>query len=207
MGAPTDAIRDNVRGELTELAEIEDPGLRDKVVEAWALALARDGFSRISDMEGSGAPGYWVLKRGTQLDHIRGVTRLSIRYADELKAMYPELPLDRDVLVAGALIHDVGKPLEYNAAKIASWSANPHVSGWPATRHPVHGWHICLTAGLPEHIAHIAAAHSREGDSIVRSLECTIIHHCDHALWQALRIGGLVEGGPPRMHPNPGARE
>ena len=96
MGAPTDAIRDNVRGELPELAEIKDAALRDKVVEAWALALARDGFSRISEMEGSGAPGYWVLKRGTQLDHIRGVTRLSIRYADELQAMYPELPLDRD---------------------------------------------------------------------------------------------------------------
>ena len=34
MGAPTDAIRDNVRGELPELAEIKDAELRDKVVEA-----------------------------------------------------------------------------------------------------------------------------------------------------------------------------
>ena len=207
MDVVTDAIRDDVRRELVELGEIQDADLRDKVVEAWALALARDGFKRISEIEGSGAPGYWVLVRGTQLDHIRGVTRLAIRYADELKAMYPELPLDRDVLVAGALIHDVGKPLEYNAAKIADWSTVPHVAGWPATRHPVHGWHICLTVGLPERIAHIAAAHSREGDSIVRSLECTIIHYCDHALSQALRVGGLVHDGPPRLHPNPGARD
>ncbi|WP_439605097.1 HD domain-containing protein [Shinella sp.] len=202
-----DIIRVNVREELPELGEITNVELRDKVVEAWAYALSREGMSRISDMEGSGAPGYWILTKGTQLDHIRGVTRLAIRYGDELLSMYPDLPLNRDVLIAGALIHDVGKPLEYNPTKMADWSARPHEAGWPVTRHPVHGWHVCLTVGLPENIAHIAAAHSREGDTIVRSMECTVIQACDHALWQVLRLGGMIKDGEPRYHPNPSARD
>lgn len=202
-----ETVRKNVRAELPELEEIVSVELRDKVVAAWAYSLLREGMSRISDMEGSGAPGYWILTKGTQLDHIRGVTRLAIRYGDELKLIHPELPLDRDVLVAGALIHDVGKPLEYNQAKIEDWAARPHLAGWPVTRHPVHGWHVCLHVGLPENIAHIAAAHSREGDTIVRSMECTVIQACDHALWQVLRLGGLIKDGPPRYHPNPAARD
>jgi hypothetical protein len=105
------------------------------------------------------------------------------------------------------LTRAIGKPLEYNQAKIEDWSARPHLAGWPVTRHPVHGWHVCLHVGLPENIAHIAAAHSREGDTIVRSMECTVIQACDHALWQVLRLGGLIKDGPPRYHPNPAARD
>jgi 23S rRNA maturation-related 3'-5' exoribonuclease YhaM len=51
-----------------------------------------------------------TLKKGTQADHIRGVTRLAIAIADDFTANFPGIPIKRDIVVAGALCHDVGKP-------------------------------------------------------------------------------------------------
>ena len=50
-----------------------------KVVEAWALALASSSFGAIGEIEPSGNPGVNTLKRGSQTDHIRGVTRMAMR--------------------------------------------------------------------------------------------------------------------------------
>ena len=108
--AVTDELRARVRAELPEVEEIRDPELRDKVVEAWALALAASSFGAIEEIEPSGNPGVNTLRRGSQTDHIRGVTRLAMRIADEMSALMPDLKVDRDLVVAGALCHDVGKP-------------------------------------------------------------------------------------------------
>lgn len=191
----TDGLRDTVRAELPELEQISDPELREKIVEAWAMSLSEYGFKGISELRGSGAPNFLILKRGTQTDHIRGVTLLAIQIADQLCELFPEMDIDRDVLVAGGLLHDVGKPLEYSLENQERWSNAPRAEGWPPTRHSVHGWHICRSLGIPDKVAHICAAHSREGELVVRSLECTIIHYADHTYWNVLKAGGMLEDG------------
>jgi putative nucleotidyltransferase with HDIG domain len=193
--AVTDALRATVREELPEVEAITDAGLREKVVEAWATALDRSSFNAISEIRPSGNPDTPPLKRGTQTDHIRGVTRLAMRMAEELSAMFPELPVNRDLLIAGALCHDVGKPWEFDPANQARWKAAPRAAGFPSIRHPGYGVHLCLTVGLPEEVAHIAGAHSGEGELVTRSLENTIIHYADYAFWRILDAGGLLEHG------------
>jgi len=47
----------------------------------------------------------------------------------------------------------------------------------------VFGSHVCLAAGLPEEIAHIACAHSLVGQHIGVSSECRIVGHADQADW------------------------
>jgi len=42
-------------------------------------------------------------------------------------------------------------------------------------RHPVYGVHVALLVGLPENIAHIAGAHSMEGENLERSLVAQIV--------------------------------
>jgi 23S rRNA maturation-related 3'-5' exoribonuclease YhaM len=110
----TDELRRQVRVELPEVEEIRIPELRERVVEAWALALAASSFRAIAEIEPSGNPGVNTLKRGSQTDHIRGVTRLAMRIADEMSALMPDLRIDRDILIAGALCHDIGKPWEFD---------------------------------------------------------------------------------------------
>jgi putative nucleotidyltransferase with HDIG domain len=191
----SDALRTRVREELPEVEAIRDAELRDRVIEAWATALAGSSFGAIAEIRPSGNPDTPPLKRGTQTDHIRGVTRLSMRLADELVAMFPELPVNRDLLIAGALCHDVGKPWEFDPRNQSRWKAAPRAAGAPSIRHPAYGVHICLSVGLPEEVAHCAGAHSGEGELVTRSLENTIIHHADYAFWRILDAGGLLEHG------------
>jgi putative nucleotidyltransferase with HDIG domain len=188
----TDELRASVREELPEVGQIRDPELAAQVVEAWALALASSSFRSIGEIEPSGNPGVNTLKRGRQTDHIRGVTRMALALAEQLQAQLPELEVDRDLLIAGALCHDVGKPWEFDPENRRRWQADPRAAGLPSIRHPAFGVHVCLTVGLPEAVAHCAAAHSGEGELVVRSLENTIVHHADYAFWGICRAGGLL---------------
>ena len=189
-----DTQRAQVRAELPEVEWIADPDLADRVVEAWALALSQSSFGAIADIRGSGNPDTPPLEDGTQTDHIRGVTRLAVAIADELRSLFPGLEYDRDLLIAAALCHDVGKPWEFDPENQARWAAERGRTGWPSIRHPGYGVHICLTVGLPEEVAHVAGGHSGEGELVQRSLINQIVHQADYAFWRVLQAGGqLVE--------------
>ena len=103
--------------------------------------------------------------------------------ADELVSMFPELTVDRDILIAGALCHDVGKPWEFDPENQARWKRSPGAAG-VAPPYGIRrtGVHVCLSVGLPEAVAHIAGGHSGEGELVVRSLENTIVNAADYAL-------------------------
>ncbi len=189
-----DSQRTRVRAELPEVEWIEDSDLAAKVVEAWALALSQSSFSTIADIRGSGNPDTPPLEDGTQTDHIRGVTRLAVAIANELGSLFPGLEYDRDLLIAAALCHDVGKPWEFDPENQARWASERGRTGWPSIRHPGYGVHICLTVGLPEEVAHVAGGHSGEGELVQRSLINQIVHQADYAFWRVLQAGGqLVE--------------
>ena len=190
-----DATRTRVRSELPEICEIQDQELADKVVEAWAHALAQSSFETIADIPASGNPDTPPLKTGTQTDHIRGVTRLAIAITDELGQQFQQLAVDRDLVIAAALCHDVGKPWEFDPKNQTRWSKNRLRTGWPSIRHPGYGVHICLTVGLPEEVAHVAGGHSGEGELVQRSLTNVIVHQADYAFWGVLRAGDLLKDG------------
>ncbi len=189
----TDAMRKGVLEDLPELNDLTDRTLRDTAVEAWALSLAGSSFDRISDIPGDGNPGIMVLKRGKQDMHLRGVARIAVAMVDHFAEFFPEANIDRDIVLCGALCHDIGKAWECDPVNQARWNADPTVVGRPSLRHPVYGAYICLTAGLPEEIAHIAVAHSPEGDNVKRSLECIVVHQADVAWWTIAAVSGLIE--------------
>ncbi|MGH7098941.1 MAG: HD domain-containing protein [Stellaceae bacterium] len=205
----TDELREAIASDLPELSEIADEGLRRLAIEAWAYSLTRSSFRRISDLPGEGNPGVSVLKQGSQVVHLRGVAHLALRIAGEFLDS-PGVEIDKDVILTGALCHDVGKPYEFDRGNIARWDQDPSVSGQPALRHSVYGAHVCLAVGLPEQIAHIALGHSLEGQHIGLSAECMVVRHADHVWWQIAGAVGLLEpaslaqAGPmlrPRIRP------
>src|SRR3954447_13297034 len=101
--AVNDTLRRSVVEDLPELAEIGDAHLRRKAIEAWAFALAHSSFGRISDIPPGGTRGMNLLKRGSQADHLRGVARLALQIPDTFIAQRPEVRIDRDVVLCGAL--------------------------------------------------------------------------------------------------------
>jgi putative nucleotidyltransferase with HDIG domain len=189
----TDELRRSVIEDLPELADVRDEQLRTRAIEAWALAVAGSSFERISQIPGDGNPGIMVLKRGTQDLHLRGVAHLAVASVDHFANVFPEASIDRDIVLCGALCHDIGKAWECDPVNQRRWAGDPTQVGKPSLRHPVYGAHICLMAGLPEEIAHIAVAHSPEGDNVKRSLECIVVHQADVTWWTIAAVSGLIK--------------
>lgn len=182
----TEEKRARLRREMPEIDWIEDTALRQKVTDAWVAALELSGLAKISDMKPSGNYDSRPLRAGTQADHIRSVCRLALRTVEEMSSLFPAFRYSRDIIIAGALCHDIGKVWEFHPDNVNRWKANPRATGMPSVRHPGYGVFICLSMGLPEQVAHIAGAHSAEGELIVRSLENTIIHWADVTFWKVV---------------------
>ncbi|MCY4079362.1 MAG: HD domain-containing protein [Caldilineaceae bacterium] len=191
--ASIDDLRRGVSESLPEVNEIEDEELRGRVIEAWAFALSESEFTRIDQIRGSGVPDSPALKDGTQAEHLRGVARMAQGLADGLEAVHGDIGIDRDLLWACALCHDVGKPFEFSPRNQARWQNDVGAVGFPSIRHSVYGVHVALTVGLPEAVAHTAGAHSAEGELIKRSLENTLVNSADHAYWAAMERAGQLE--------------
>lgn len=187
------ALRQSVVDSLPELDEIQDTQLRDKVVDAWAYSLNKSSFTSIDQIRASGNPDTPKLRSGTQTDHIRGVTQLTIALADTLVKQFTQLPINRDLLIACALCHDVGKPFEFDPKNQQRWKKNPAAEGFPAIRHTQFGTHVCLTIGLPEEVCHAAGCHSGEGELVKRSLHVMLVHQADVAFWTALDTAGALD--------------
>ncbi|MDH4211397.1 MAG: HD domain-containing protein [candidate division WOR-3 bacterium] len=148
-----------------QIDKIENKELRDGVVKAWLLAIEKGKWDKIDDV-----PFTLLAKvEASLIEHTRTVTDMAMAIGQTRK------DLDMDVLIAGALVHDVGKLLEYERQGTTITK-----SGYgKLVRHPVSGYGLVLEAGLPVEVAHIVAAHSKEGESVTRSPEAIIIHHCD----------------------------
>ena len=168
-------------------------GYGSKVIEGWAYAIAGSSFQRIRDLPGEGNPNVLVLRRGDQTEHLRGVAKLAMKIVDVFADAFPETSVNRDIVLAGALCHDIGKPFEFDLINRERWANDPSQAGEPALRHSVYGAHVCLTVGLPEEIAHIALGHSLEGQHIGLSTECYIVRHADHTWWHVAGALGLLK--------------
>ena len=96
-----------VREAFPELDDIQNDDLREKVVEAWVRALDRGGWKHIEDI-----PYAWNIHDVTNVEHVRGVTRIAMQSAAEQREFHGADP-DVDVVLAACLLHDVGKCYEY----------------------------------------------------------------------------------------------
>jgi putative nucleotidyltransferase with HDIG domain len=90
-----------------ELKHIGSESLREQVVEAWVLGLERGGWRHVEDI-----PYAWNIHEVTNVEHVRGVTRIAREGAREQREFHGADP-DVDTVVAAALLHDVGKCYEY----------------------------------------------------------------------------------------------
>lgn len=181
----SEEIRQNVRAALPILEQMSDTVLKEQVIEAWAYSLQINGYERIEDMPGSGMPEAAAI--GNQSHHIRVVAQNALSLYDNICDVYQaDMGISRDMLIACAVCHDIGKPYEYNPENRNRWSENSHTTGMPNVRHPAYGVHIAITAGLPEEIVHVCACHSPEGRFVKRSVYATLVHYADDGSWFSL---------------------
>jgi len=149
-----------------ELHWIKNENIRTKVLDMWEEALKRGKWKDINDL-----PFTLLLENpGKLTDHTIRVTNLAKTVYDQR-----DEKINLDYLIAGALLHDIGKPLEYAMVdgKVVKSEYGKRF------RHPVSGALLAQELELPEEIVLIIYAHSHEGDKCERTAESFIVHHCD----------------------------
>jgi putative nucleotidyltransferase with HDIG domain len=94
------------------------------------------------------------------------------------------ISINRDILLSGALLHDVGKLFEY------AREGNRFVKSEEGKllRHPISGAAFASRFAVPQEVLHIIAAHSKEGDGERRTVEAVIVNHADFVNFEALKV-------------------
>ena len=160
-----------------ELDWIKNTELREKTAGTWELALEK---SALSPEDLNVIP--FTLLAGPNLkvsfmDHKRAVVHIARECGLKFNEFFKdELPVNIDVLIAGAILADVGKVLEYELDEKGKCIQGRYGK---YLRHPFSGVSLAEQCGVPPEVCHIIAAHAGEGDLVSRSVEATIVHHAD----------------------------
>jgi putative nucleotidyltransferase with HDIG domain len=157
----------DIRALLPEIEQIADQGMRDMVTKVWGEALERSSFDSLDRI-----PFTLLIEDldDTLIEHTGRVTRAAAASARARG------DLDMDTVLAGAILHDVGKVLEYEPGPAGSVVKSEMGR---RLRHPVSGAALAQEMGLPLAIVHIIAAHAGEGNMVSRTPEAILIHHSD----------------------------
>lgn len=118
------------------------------------------------------------------MNHKRTAVQLSVDIAKRMKENFgDEIQIDMDILIAGAILIDVGKLIEYDKAdgQLTTSKAGKLL------RHQFSGVAIADRFGLPPEVQHIIAYQAKEGDIAKRSVEAIIVHHADFVSFDPFR--------------------
>ncbi|MDX2446882.1 MAG: HDIG domain-containing protein [Desulfobacterales bacterium] len=160
-----------------EINWIDDTDLRQKVTKVWQAALER---SVLSAADLNTIP--FTLLCGpdlkvTFMDHKRAVVHIAKDAGNKCNEFFHgELPVNMDVLIAGAILADVGKLLEYvldEQEKAVQGTYGKYL------RHPFSGVSLAEEFGVSAEVCHIIATHAGEGDMVKRTTEAYLVHHAD----------------------------
>jgi putative nucleotidyltransferase with HDIG domain len=158
-----------------ELEWIASPDLRDKTLRTWQRAFE---LSPLQPEDLNRIPFTLLVPNcpTTFMEHKRCVVHIARKAAESMRAfMGSALQIDMDTVIAGAILADVGKLLEYEKA---DGKARQSKRG-ELLRHPFTGVALAMECGVPDEICHIIAAHAGEGELVKRTTEAYIVHHAD----------------------------
>ena len=168
-----------------EFEEIKNEELRAKAIRATILAMEAGGWS-LADADKAPVTVNWDCSCNL-IEHVRKVTNVCIHTYEEVAPFYKVngVPFDRDTVVAGALLHDIGKWTEF-----ALVDGKPvHSDTADLMRHPLSGAILADRAGLPLNIVHLIATHSFEGDKSYKTAESAFVRTLDDFVFRCSVFG------------------
>jgi len=168
-----------------ELEWIADPRLREKTAATWEKAFEKS----VLDPEDLDRIPFTLLcgpdLKVSFMEHKRCVVHLAKACGEKIALFFASsLPVNMDVLIAGAILADVGKLLEYeldNNGKAVQGKYGQFL------RHPFSGVSLAEECGVPPEVCHIIASHAHEGDLVKRSTEAWIVHHTDFMAFEPFK--------------------
>ena len=168
-------MREEVNRLWPELQWIENQELREQVAQTWVKAFES---SPLEPEDLDEIPFTLLIPDcpATFMEHKRCVVHIAKPAAEAMQQFLGKaLAIDMDIVIAGAILADVGKLLEYEMVDGKAKQGNYG----KYLRHPFSGVSLAEECGLPAEVCHIIAAHAKEGDLIKRSTEAYVVHHAD----------------------------
>ena len=167
-----------------ELMWIKDQDLREKTAKTWEIALEK---SVLTPEDLNTIP--FTLLCGPDMKvsfmaHKRCVVHVAQDAGNKMNEFFKtDLPVNMDVLIAGAILADVGKLLEYELkdGKSVQGKYGKYL------RHPFSGVSLAEQCGVPAEVCHIIATHAGEGDMVKRTTEAFIVHHADFMTFEPFK--------------------
>jgi putative nucleotidyltransferase with HDIG domain len=168
-------MREEVLKLWPELDWIQSSDLREQVTRTWQRALQ---LSPLTPEDLNKIPFTLLVPDcpTTFMEHKRCVVHIARKAAESMtEFMGRVLPIDMDTVIAGAILADVGKLLEYEKVN----GETRQSKRGELLRHPFTGVALAMECGVPDAVCHIIAAHAAEGDLVKRTTEAYIVHHAD----------------------------
>jgi putative nucleotidyltransferase with HDIG domain len=182
-------IRAYIRECFPEIEQVVSDDLREKTIDVFQMALERSTWKDLKQI-----PNLFVSQEpmGNYVSHNRTVAQLCRESARIIKSFGADI--DEELILVGALLHDVGKIVEYGR-KDGADVVNERI------RHPLLGAHMALVCGMPDDVVHIIAVHAWEGEvklppghttmgsNVVnwRTKEAMVVSYCDLMAAKVLR--------------------
>ena len=179
----------------TQLRKIKKKEVREQVIQAWLLGCERGGYQKVTQLKKMPFTLLTETKGVNFIEHTIAVTEGAVALAKVQEKAYRKLPykIDMDRLVAGGLLHDVGKLLEIEPDGEGGWRKS--YSG-KCARHPISGAILAAEVGCDEALVNTVACHAKEGDGRPQVLETVLIHQADFATFNPLvmmKAGTLIQ--------------
>ena len=161
--------------------QIRDDGLREKTVSAMAMGIEQGGWDE-DTLWKCPVTLNWQDCDVSWIAHVNDVTEMCILQYEQVRGYYERhgVPFCRDIMVAGALLHDIGKLTEFCLED----GCVAHRPGHELMRHPLAGALIAARAGLPDEVIHLIATHSFEGDRSFQTPESELVRAVDMLAFQ-----------------------
>ena len=176
-------MNNNILKLWPEIEWIKDKDLSEKVAKAWEYAIEKSVLSA-DDLEE--IPFSLLIKNCTVsfMNHKRTCVQLAVDIAKRMKDNFgDEIEIDMDILIAGAVLIDIGKLIEYEIKDGKLGTSNFGT----IVRHPFSGVAIADRFDLPAEVQHIIGTHSKEGDLGKRTVESIIVHHADFVSFEPFK--------------------
>jgi putative nucleotidyltransferase with HDIG domain len=182
---------DQISQLFPDIMSIRDTALRDRVAAVWNEALTSGCGGKGWTFDEIRAIPFTLLAGKIDMrfvEHLNSCVKQCIAIEKVLNEVFGDrVPVNHDVLVAGALLADVGKMLEFDKNEKGE-VVKGHYGDM--LRHPFSGVAICYKHGIPPEVMHMIATHSHEGDKVERTIESWIFHHADFIDFDIAKVLG-----------------
>ncbi len=169
------------------LERIGNKDLRGKVVKTWVLGCERGGWTSVDELKNMPFTLLTKTHGVNFIQHTIAVTEGACGLAKAQEAAYGgKLPykIDYDRLLAGGLLHDVGKLVETEKDGAGGYRKS---RAGACLRHPISGTALAVEAGIrDEAVLNTIACHAKEGEGAPKCLETVLIHQADFATFDPL---------------------